>query len=89
MTLGAAMPYAACSPLFREVVSVADGTVNGTKILSTTFATFSDIGGIDLVDESIRNDAVEPVSGCRHSIGIRQLMNTVTPLQDRISRGQW
>ena len=71
-----------CSPLFRKIVSVADGDTEGTKILTTTFASFGEIFGVDSVDEAVVDELVEPLAGCSHSGGGRRGLSDVTGHQD-------
>ena len=71
-----------CSPLFRKIVSVADGDTEGTKILTTTFASFGEIIGVDSVDEAAVDELLEPLAGCSHSGGGRRGLSDVTGHQD-------
>jgi hypothetical protein len=61
-----------CSPLFRKVISIAEGAVNGSKILTTTFSTFGEVLG-QSVKSSRSNEKIEPALQCKHSLGSRQL----------------
>lgn len=55
-----------CSPLFRKITSVKNQT-NGAILLTTTFATFGEILGNDIVVPEIQNALLEPAAGCAHS----------------------
>jgi len=57
-----------CEPLLRKVVSVTPGRMEGSQILATTFATYSDVIEEErIIDKSIASDPIEPSFACEHS----------------------
>jgi hypothetical protein len=66
-----------CSPLFRKIISIADGPTADSKILTTSFATFIDVFDDDVIDLSISaNVEIEPIFNCTYeSIENRLLMS--------------
>jgi len=56
-----------CTPLFRKITSVSDGSIAGSKIYNTTFATVAEIYGSEFYDSSIAGNELEPLFGCLHS----------------------
>ena len=69
-----------CSPLFRKIVMIADGTVDGTKVLTTTFLTLDALTdeGVSY-DVSLADTQVELLFGCPHSGAQRFLQLDIHP----------
>jgi hypothetical protein len=58
-----------CSPLLRRVTGTIT-TPSGSRILSTTDATFAEILGPTLVKDAFKNISAESVSGCFYPTGV-------------------
>jgi hypothetical protein len=56
-----------CSALFRRIETITSGTIAGTKIFTTSMATFQDIFTSDLYDKAVAKIEVETAFNCTGS----------------------
>lgn len=64
-----------CEPLLRKVISAGPGSTEGTQLLKTEFATYSDLlEDNQIFDMSIADIEIEPEFGCAHSQNRRAML---------------
>eukprot|EP00980_Cylindrotheca_fusiformis_P028870 scaffold22663_cov111-Cylindrotheca_fusiformis.AAC.3 len=68
-------PCGMCSPLFRAIESISDGS-GTTKVLTTRFVSFGEVFGPD-VGLDVYSELIEPSIGCSHTSDRRELESLV------------